>query len=94
MALSIQLHHKQALEQTVYPVAIAALLCGITDGRVYQLIAEAENKPSFLWPKDGKYLLTASYEELMDAGINPSVVTRPRHWITAQEIMRYRSLKR
>jgi hypothetical protein len=80
--------------QAVYPVKVAAAIMGITDGRVYQLIAEAEGKPDFLLPKDGQYLRTASWEELMSAGINPSIIRKPRHWITASEIERFRRVKR
>ncbi len=78
----------------VYPVAQAAALIGISEGRVYQLIAEGAGKPSFLLPEDGVYLLTASTEELLECGVNPAVITKPKHWIMASEIVRFRGLKR
>jgi hypothetical protein len=78
----------------IYPVKEAAALIGITDGRVYQLITEGQGKPSFLLPEDGQYLRTATHEEMLEAGVNPAVITKPRHWIPAYEIRRFKGLKR
>lgn len=51
-------------ERTIVSAVEAARLLGVTDSRIYQLIAEGKRFPL---PSDGQYLLSASKEELRKA---------------------------
>ena len=79
------------LRQQIYPVREAAALLGVSDKRVLQLIA-AYQTDRFV--PEGLYLRTATEAERREAGVNPDVITRPRHWIPASEIRRVALLRR
>lgn len=64
------------------------------EGTLVRLKEGGQGTLGFPPPQDGQYLRTASWEELMDAGINPSFIRMARHWTPASEILRFTQLKR
>ncbi len=82
---------KQTLKKPIYTVSKAKTLLGITAVRLYQLIAIGQRAPL---PKSGLYIKTVSKEGLVDYGIEPDVIKSPLYWVSREEIIRFRGLKR
>lgn len=80
---------QEGLEE-IYPVHTAASLLGLSEVRVYQLVRAAASDPL---PPSGLYLRPVPAEALLDYGINLSITPKPKCWIPASEIARYKALR-
>ena len=65
----------------LYTVQQMAKEIGVSDGLIYQGIASGQIK-------------VASDELLKELGLNPAIIRKPKRWITAEEVEKYKAKPR